>query len=75
MVDKVCLPENMPSLASISHSSVIKTIGKPAVEVMRYASNDTLTVNILHNMYGVGHVNLPPGPSNGLDLLNLSMKL
>jgi hypothetical protein len=45
------------------------------VEVMRYASNDTLTVNILHNMYGVGHVNLPPGPSNGLDLLNLSMKL
>jgi transposase len=127
--DKVCLPENLPSLASISRCltkdlgysykklsvipresqtpeaeekliqyltslantdprtihffdecSVVKTtgnrhyghaaVGKPAVEVMRYASNATLTVNLLHNMYGVGHVNLLPGPSNGLELLN-----
>ena len=28
------------------------------------------TVNLLHNMYGLGHVNLLPGPSNGLEILN-----
>ena len=40
------------------------------MEVQRYASNATFTVNLLHNMYGVGHVNLLPGPSNGLEPLN-----
>ena len=46
------------------------TIGRPALEVQRYASTATLTVNLLHNMFGIGHVNLLPGPSNGLELLN-----
>ena len=45
-------------------------IGQPALEVQRYASNATFTVSLLHNMYGVGHVNLLPGPSNGLELRN-----
>ena len=126
--DNVCLPGNVPSLASISRSltqdlgysykklskiareslgpgierklvqyltvcsnidprtmhffdecSVVKTtgnrhyghaaIGKYALEVQRYASNATFTVNLLHNIYGVGYVNLLPGPSNGLELL------
>ena len=129
VADKVCLPENVPSLASISRilrddlgysykklsvipresqtpqaeekltqyltsvanmdtktmhffdeCSVVKTrgnrhyghasVGKPAMEVQCYASNATYTVNLLHNMYGVGHVNVLPGPSNGLELLN-----
>ena len=46
------------------------TIGCLAVEVQRYATNATFTVNLLHNMVGIGHVNLLPGPSNGLELLN-----
>lgn len=60
--------------------SVIKTTGNrnyghaargmSPIEVQRYASNATFTVNLLHNMGGVGHVNLLPGPSNGLELLN-----
>ena len=47
-------------------SSVVKTIGNihyghsrighPDLEVQRYASNGTFTVNLLHNMHGVGHV-------------------
>ena len=45
-------------------------VGQPALEVQRYASNATFTVNLLHNMYGAGYVNLLPGPSNGLELLN-----
>ena len=49
-----------------SHSA----IGKQAVEVQKYASNATYTVNLLHNVYGVVHVKLLPGPSNGLELLN-----
>ena len=49
-------------------------VGQPALEVRRYASNATFTVNLLHNMYGVGHVNLLPGLSNGLELLNFLQK-
>ena len=53
--------------------SVVKTIGnrhygnspvgQPALEVQQYASNATFTVNLPHNMYGVGHVNLLMGLS------------
>ena len=46
------------------------TIGCPALEVQQYATNATFTVNLLHNMVGIGHVNLLLGPSNGLELLN-----
>ena len=45
------------------------SIGTNATEIQRYASNATYTVNLLHNVYGVGHVNIVPGPSNGLELL------
>ena len=38
--------------------------------VQLYASNAACTINLLHNMHGVGHVNLLPGPSNGLELLH-----
>ncbi|CAB4001294.1 paired box Pax-5-like [Paramuricea clavata] len=45
-------------------------IGTPAIEVQRYASNATYTVNLLHNIRGVSHFNILRGPSNGLELLN-----
>ena len=45
-------------------------IGQPAIEVQRYASNATYTVNLLHNINGVSHSNIIRGPSNGLELLN-----
>jgi transposase len=61
-------------------SSVIKTtgnrryghspVGQPAIEVQRYASNATYTVNLLHSIFGVDHMNIIQGPSNGLELLN-----
>ena len=71
---------NIRTLHFFDECSVVKTtgnqryghsaVGKHAVEVQRYASNATYTVNLLHNVYGVAHVNLLPGPSNGLELLN-----
>ena len=45
-------------------------IGQPAIEVQRYASNATYTVNLLHNVNRVSHYNIIRGPSNGLELLN-----
>ena len=76
----VCATIDPRTMHFFDESSVVKTtgnrhyghsrIGHPALEVQRYASNATFTVNLLHNMYGVGHVNLLPGPSNGLELLN-----
>lgn len=61
-------------------SSVIKTtgtrtyghaaVGQIAFEIQRYASNATYTVNLLHSMSGVSHVNILRGPSNGLELLS-----
>jgi len=60
--------------------SVIKTtgnrryghsqIGAPAVEMQRYASKANYTVNLLHSIFGISHVNVLNGPSNGLELLN-----
>ena len=71
---------NIRTLHFFDECSVVKTtgnrryghsaVGKQAVEVQRYASNATCAVNLLHNVYGVAHVNLLPGPSNGLELLN-----
>ncbi|XP_028418225.1 uncharacterized protein LOC114543452 [Dendronephthya gigantea] len=45
-------------------------IGQPAIEVQRYASNATYTVNLLHSVNGVSHYNIIRGASNGLELLN-----
>ena len=38
-------------------------IGIPAMEVPRYASNATYSVNLLHNIHGVSHFNVLRGPS------------
>ena len=72
-----CDPRNMHFF---DESSVIKTtgnrsygnapVGRRAVEIQRYASNATFTVNLLHSIFGIDHVNILPGPSNGLELLN-----
>lgn len=61
-------------------SSVIKTtcnrkygtarVGERAIEVQRYASNATFTINLLHSVVGVDTFNILPGASNGLELLN-----
>ena len=45
-------------------------IGRIACEIQRYASNATYTVNLLHSIFGVSHVNILRGASNGLELLN-----
>ena len=46
----------------------IQCLAYPTLEFERYAINATFTIYLLHSIYGVGHVNLLPGPSNGLDL-------
>lgn len=61
-------------------SSVIKTtgnrrygnarVGERAIELQRYASNATFTINLLHSVVGVDMFNILQGPSNGLELLN-----
>lgn len=61
-------------------SSVIKTtgnrkygnsrVGARAIELQRYASNATFTINLLHSVVGVDCFNILQGPSNGLELLN-----
>ena len=70
---------NIRALHFFGECSVVKTTenrhyrhsftGANATEIQRYASNATFTVNLLHNVYGKGHVNILPGPSNGLELL------
>ena len=76
----VCVGIDPRTMHFFDECSVVKTsgnrhygnspVGQLALEVQGYASNATFTVNLLHNMYEVGHVNFLPGPSNGLDLLN-----
>lgn len=44
--------------------------GTPAIEVQRYASNATYTVNLLHNVSGISYFNVLRGASNGLELVN-----
>ena len=61
-------------------SSVVKTTsnrlyghsyrGTKAVEVQKYASNATYTVNLLHNVFGVDYYNILPGASNGEQLIS-----
>ena len=62
------------------HFFVIKTtrnknyghsvLGTEAYEVQRYASNATLTINLLHSIAGIQYVNILLGPSNGNELLH-----
>ena len=62
-----CDPRNMHFF---DESSVIKTtgnrsyghatVGRRAVEIQRYASNATYTINLLHSIFGVDHGNILP---------------
>ena len=45
-------------------------IGKPAIEIQRYASNANYTLNLLHSANGVDYFDVLRGPSNGMELLN-----
>ena len=44
--------------------------GTEAIEVQRYASNATFTVNLLHSIFGVDFYNIIPGASNGGELIS-----
>ena len=44
--------------------------GKKAIEIPKYASDATFTVNLLVNIDGITHVDIIPGASNGLEMLN-----
>ena len=76
----VCSTCDARKLHFFDECSVIKTtgnrsyghaaLGRRACEIQRYASNATYTVNLLHSIFGVSHVNILRGPSNGLELLN-----
>ncbi|CAB4005781.1 Hypothetical predicted protein [Paramuricea clavata] len=44
-------------------------IGKPAVEVCRYSSDATFTINLLCGFFGIDYCDVLEGPSNGLELL------
>lgn len=67
------------TLYFFDEASVVKTTsnrqygssygGTKAVEVQRYASNATCTVNLLHSVFGVDYYNVIPGASNGEELL------
>ena len=46
-------------------------IGKPTIEIQRYASNANYTLNFLHSANGVDYYfDVLRGPSNGMELLN-----
>lgn len=45
------------------------TIGQPAFEIQRSASNATFTINLLHSCLGVDYVDVIEGASNGNELL------
>ena len=46
------------------------SIGEPATEIQRYASNANYTLNLLHSVNGVDYFDVLRGPSNGMELLN-----
>ncbi|XP_070560238.1 paired box protein 2 homolog [Ptychodera flava] len=45
-------------------------VGTPAVEIQRYASNATYTINLLVSVFGVDHADIIEGPSNGYEMMN-----
>ena len=67
------------TLCIFYEASVVRTTGNrvyghsykrtPAVEIQRYASNASYTVNFLHSLRGIDHYNILQGASNGLELL------
>ena len=66
------------TLHCFDETSVVRTTGNrvyghsykgtPAVEIQRYASNASYTVNLLHSLHGLGHYNILQGASNCLEL-------
>ena len=65
-----CIVRKMTS----NHMFENSYIGTPAFECQKYASNANFTVNLLHSMRGLDHVNILEGPSNGNGLLLLLMR-
>jgi len=67
------------TLHFFNEASVIKTTsnrlygssyrGFKVVEVQKYASNATFTVNLLHSVFGVDYYNVIPGASNGEEFI------
>ena len=67
------------SLHFFDEASVVKTTsnrlygssysGFQAIEIQKYASNATYTVNLLHGVFGVDYYNIIPGASNGKELI------
>ena len=62
------------SVHLFDESSVLKTTmnrgyGKAPLGVQRYASNANYTINLLHSMQGIDHVNILDGESNSNELL------
>lgn len=45
-------------------------MGEPAVEVQRYASNATLTINLCCGYFGIDYYDIIEGPSNANEMLN-----
>lgn len=68
------------SLHFFDESSVVKTSGnrqyghstqgQKAIEVQKYASNATYTVNLLHGPFSVEYFNILDGPSNSFHLVD-----
>ena len=77
----ICSTLDTRNMRFFDERSVIKTtgnrhyghsaVGSPAVEVQHYPSNANYTVNLLHSISGINHLNILDGPSDGLELLNL----
>jgi len=75
----VCSTLDARNMHFFNEYSVIKTtgnrhyghsgVGSPAAKVQRYASNANYTVNLLHSISGINHLNILDGPSNGLEAL------
>ena len=75
-----CITANPNTLHFFDECSVVRTTGnrryghssrgKKAIEIQKYASNATFTVNLLCNIDGITHVDILPGASNGLEMLN-----
>lgn len=71
---------NPTTMHFFDEASVIKTTsnraygssysGEKAIEVQRYASNATYTVNLLHSIFGVDYYNILAGASNGDELIS-----
>ena len=75
-----CITADPNTLHFFDECSVVRTTGnrvyghssrgKKAIEIQKYASDATFTVNLLVNIDGITHVDIIPGASNGLEMLN-----